>query len=1171
MEFDLAQKRSEAQNLKNRIIELEQQLADAQQTIHTLRAGGLWKSTQAGTEIPFASEEGYRQALLGAPYPLMIWREDGRILMVNTAFTEISGYTLDDIPTFEEWSHRALGEQVLQQPSLLFYEEFADQDVKKTSEFEVTTRDGRKRIWDFSGVVLGTDQDERWLMITMAVDITERKQIENQLEENELKFSIIFDKAPYAAALSKLPEGVITHINEEFEREFGYTRQEVLGRTSLETGINPDPEARASILEQIQVRGSARNVEAQLHTKSGDVRTCLLNLDQVNIGGQKYILQTAQDITDRKQGEKALRDSEERFSKAFHKSPFGMNITRWRDGSILDANDAWLNLLGWTREEILGKTTADFPFYARPEDRLWVRERITKDEVPGDMELQVVHKDGSELVVDVATTIIEIQGEQCILGVLNDITERKLAEVALQESEQRYHGLFERMQEGLVAGEVITDGHGKPINYRYIDVNPATERQYGIPRGRFIGQTYTELLPDGDPEWISILGKVALSGEPANLEKYSQVSGKWFEAHAYSPRPGQFVNILTDITERKKAENALRQSEERFAKAFHSSPDAIIISRLSDGLILEVNQGWHELSGYKPEEVFGRTTIELGIWENIADRSEIVHRLKRDESVRDYELLVRIQSGEVRQVNLSAEKLEINGELCILAILRDITDRKKAEEYIAYQASLLANVNDAIVGADAQYRLTAWNATAESIYGWKAEEVLGRNGMEILQTQWPHETADVMRRRIAETGSWRGEATQLRRDGTRIPVEVSSMVLRNEKGEISGYVTVNRDITERKKVDQVLRESEQRFRSLANSMPQLVWTALPDGRVDYYNDRHQEYQHITRMEGEDWDWAPVLHPEDAQATVDAWLHSVETGEIYQIEHRVRMMDGSYRWHLSRGVPILNEKGLIIRWFGTATDIHDLKLAEEQLKIYANRLEQSNRELEQFAFMASHDLQEPLRKIEMFGDLLLERAANLQANERDYLDRMRNAAGRMRDMIEGLLQISRVATQGKAFIRVELSRVMKEVISDFEYQIANSDGKVEVGRLPVVTGDPLQLRQLMQNLIGNALKYRSPGKSPEVRIYANSLPDKVQIFVEDKGIGFDPVDADRIFEPFQRLVGRNEYEGSGIGLAICRRIVERHGGEIAAVSEPGQGTTFIVTLPNEPAKKSKRES
>jgi signal transduction histidine kinase len=302
--------------------------------------------------------------------------------------------------------------------------------------------------------------------------------------------------------------------------------------------------------------------------------------------------------------------------------------------------------------------------------------------------------------------------------------------------------------------------------------------------------------------------------------------------------------------------------------------------------------------------------------------------------------------------------------------------------------------------------------------------------------------------------------------------------------------------------------------------------------------------------------------------VDAWLHSVKTGEIYQIEHRVRMSDGSHRWHLSRGVPMLDEKGQLIRWFGTATDIHELKQVEEQAKIYASRLEKSNRELEQFAFMASHDLQEPLRKIEMFGDLLLERATDLQEKERLYLERMRNAASRMRGMIEGLLQISRIATQGRSFVRVDLSGVTQEVLSDFEDQIRDSNASIELGSLPAVNGDPLQLRQLMQNLISNALKYHQPGRPPEIRIFTKQLPEKVQICVQDKGIGFPQADADRIFEPFQRLVARSQYEGSGIGLAICRRIVERHGGDITAVSEPGQGTTFIVNLPRTPGKKTK---
>jgi light-regulated signal transduction histidine kinase (bacteriophytochrome) len=303
-----------------------------------------------------------------------------------------------------------------------------------------------------------------------------------------------------------------------------------------------------------------------------------------------------------------------------------------------------------------------------------------------------------------------------------------------------------------------------------------------------------------------------------------------------------------------------------------------------------------------------------------------------------------------------------------------------------------------------------------------------------------------------------------------------------------------------------------------------------------------------------------LHPDDLDATVSAWTHSVQTGDIYQIEHRVGMVDGAYRWHLSRGVPMFDREGRIIRWFGTATDIHDLKVAEEKLKVYAQRLERSNRELEQFAFVASHDLQEPLRKIEMFGDLLLERAAELHEPERNYLDRMRHAAARMRNMVEGLLQLSRVTTQGKPSVPVDLSHVTSEVLHDLEAQIRRTGGSVEVGTLPVVEGDPAQLHQLMQNLIGNALKYHPQDAPPVVRVHAEELSGNVQIYVEDQGIGFDQDESERIFQPFHRLVGRSQYEGNGIGLAICRRIIERHYGEIKALSKPGQGATFIVTLP-----------
>jgi PAS domain S-box-containing protein len=503
-----------------------------------------------------------------------------------------------------------------------------------------------------------------------------------------------------------------------------------------------------------------------------------------------------------------------------------------------------------------------------------------------------------------------------------------------------------------------------------------------------------------------------------------------------------------------------------------------------------------------------------------------------------------------------------NGDQRAVAIIRDINERAQFEIALRKRESILAQAGEmAHLGAwdiefqqheDLNANPLTWSEEVYRIFGYAPGEVQPSN--ELFFERVHPDDRVLVREGVAQAIATRQpyiiDHRILRPNGEERIVQEHAEVFFNESGKPSHIVGAVQDITERKHAEQALRESEERFRSLADSMPQLIWTALPDGTVDYYNSRAQEYWGIKQVRATVWEWAPVLHPEDLQATINAWRHSLKTGETYQIEHRVRMAEGSHCWHLSRGIPMRDEKGGIIRWFGTATNIHDLKLAEEQAKIYAERLERSNRELEQFAFIASHDLQEPLRKIEVFGDLLLESSKSLSGRERNYLDRMREAAGRMRDMVDGLLQLSRVTTQGKPFIPVNLSQVISEVLHDLEAQIRRTDGKVEVDEsLPAIEGDPLQLRQLMQNLIGNALKYHLPDLPPEVKVYARQRSEKIEIVVEDHGVGFQQEDAERVFQPFQRLVGRSQFEGSGMGLAICRRIVERHRGEIVANSRP----------------------
>ena len=250
-------------------------------------------------------------------------------------------------------------------------------------------------------------------------------------------------------------------------------------------------------------------------------------------------------------------------------------------------------------------------------------------------------------------------------------------------------------------------------------------------------------------------------------------------------------------------------------------------------------------------------------------------------------------------------------------------------------------------------------------------------------------------------------------------------------------------------------------------------------------------------------------------------------------------------------------------------------AEEQARHFAAELQSSNRALEQFASVASHDLQEPLRKIQAFGDRLATGyRAQLGTRGQEYIDRMRAAAARMRKLIDDLLSYSRVATRGQAFQTVNLQQVAREVLDDLDERVRQSDGHVEIGELPTLSADPLQMRQLLQNLVANALKFHRPNTPPRVCVSArpeqangdnSSASNRWVISVCDNGVGFEPVYAERIFDLFQRLHGRDEYEGTGMGLAICKKIAERHGGSIAAHGMPGQGARFDVTLPADHAR------
>jgi len=304
-------------------------------------------------------------------------------------------------------------------------------------------------------------------------------------------------------------------------------------------------------------------------------------------------------------------------------------------------------------------------------------------------------------------------------------------------------------------------------------------------------------------------------------------------------------------------------------------------------------------------------------------------------------------------------------------------------------------------------------------------------------------------------------------------------------------------------------------------------------------------------------------PEDVDRVRAIFRRVLTTGQPEEYETQTTADVGG-RWYHSRVGPIRSGEE-IVGFTMISTDITDLKNTQLRLEQSLRKLEQSNRELESFASVASHDLQEPLRKIQSFGERLKTSAESaLSPEARDYLERMLSAATRMRRLIDDLLTFSRVSSHAKPFTSVNLSQVAQEVLGDLEVTIEQAGASVTVGPLPTLKADSTQMRQLLQNLLSNALKFRQEGTAPRISVTStvDTAAGCCELKVEDNGIGFDEKYLDRLFTLFQRLHGQSKYEGTGIGLAICRKIVERHGGTLTARSAPGQGATFLITLPLE---------
>lgn len=488
--------------------------------------------------------------------------------------------------------------------------------------------------------------------------------------------------------------------------------------------------------------------------------------------------------------------------------------------------------------------------------------------------------------------------------------------------------------------------------------------------------------------------------------------------------------------------------------------------------------------------------------------------------------------------------------------------------------AIIETAIDGIITIDENGIVESMNPAAARIFGYEPAEVLGKN-ISMLMPEPYRSQHNAYIRNYLTTGEAKiigigREVPGMKKDGSIFPFILGiSEVKLPAKRIFTGIV---HDVSALKRTEAAWQETEYLINSIINTAVDGIITINEQGVIEMFNPAASRLFGYLPLEviGKN---IRMLMPEPDRSRHNQYMenyHNTGVGKIIGIGREVTAMrkDGT-TFPIILGVSEVNLPNRTI-YTGLIHDISDQKMAEEQLRRYAAELERSNSELQDFAYVSSHDLQEPLRKIQSFGDRVLTKEYDkLSDVGKDYIMRMLNAAARMQNLINDLLSFSRLTTKAKPFVLVDLNKKLQNVLSDLEVSIEKSGAVIDAGQLPEIEADPTQMRQLFQNLISNAIKFRKEGERPHIKVYSKNLQrqahltatpgdEKVEIYFEDNGIGFDEKYLDKIFAIFQRLEGQ-KYEGSGIGLAICRKIAIRHGGDITAQSEPGNGATFIVTL------------
>ncbi|MBM3132310.1 MAG: PAS domain S-box protein, partial [Chloroflexi bacterium] len=1003
----------------------------------------------------------------------------------------------------------------------------------------------------------------------VAWEITRRKRAEEALKESEAKYSAVVERANDGLAI--VHKERIVFVNKALSEITGYSVSELEGKVLLQVMT---PESAEYALGIYQRRMSGKPVPSMYQVtalrKDGTTRSVEISAGTIPYRGDLASIAVIRDITERKRAEEALAESEQAFRNLAEHSP-SMIFINVR-GKVLYANERSAEAMGYTREEYY---SPDFDFLTLMDPgsletvrRNLARHRSGEDVPPYEYTLRT--KDGKRIDAIISTKLIQHRGESAILGIVTDITDLKRAQKTIEESERKLSTLmsnlpgiaYRRANNRNWTMHFLSEGcrdltgyapedllHDRRLAFNDL-INPEhrgmvwTETQAALSRREHFSFEYAITTAGGVEKWV--------------WEKGCGI---------FSPdgRAEILEGFISDVTERKRAEEKLRQSEERNEALLAAVPD----------IIMEVDTAkvytWANEAGL---EFFGHDVIgkEASFYfEGEQETYGIVQPLfEGAENVIYVESWQRRKDGEKRLLAWWCRVLkDSSGNVTgALSTARDITERKRAEEALRqreYQIrTLFENASDAILYLDESGRVIECNQRIKDIFGYEPEEAIGKSFAE-----FPFVEPDMMSQiltefdRMLESGESRLlEFESKRQDGQTLFVEASTRMMDPNTG-IRGTLTIIRDITERRKAEAALKESETKYRQLFESISDVVYSVDTEFRILSVSPSVREILGYAPEEiiGKRFTDTNLLTGEDLKLAAEDTLRVLAGEEVIRT-YKFIAKDGSIRIGEAKGTPLIRE-GQTIGTIAVARDITERKRAEEREK-EAEKLREIDRMRTDLLANVSHELRTPLTTIKGYATMLTEYPDKLKSEEKTrYLEAIERSSDRLNELIDSLLDMSRIDA---GMLRIdrrpsEILPILQQAAAEAQVRSPTHVIVTNVpSQLPMARFDPRRIRQVMDNIIDNAIKYSPKGTT--IRVEATRSESNLQVSVSDQGVGIPAAELERVFDRMYRVKrdATARVAGVGLGLSICRGVVDAHGGKIWMESVEGQGSTCFFTLP-----------